>query len=89
MFPNVPVGLCNSFATLCVGVHPSDASVGLSNLSALLTRSSAPLAGRSSRGVRTIARAPVHAGLSPRVHANLHASRPNTAQHQCDQFHCF
>ena len=43
----VSVGLCDSFATLCVYVHPSDASVGLSSLSSLLTCGSAPLAGRS------------------------------------------
>ena len=41
------VGLLESSAMLCVHVHASDASVGLSSLSGLPTRSSAYLVGKS------------------------------------------
>ena len=41
------VGLLESSAMLCVHVHASDASVGLSSLSGLPTRGSAYLVGKS------------------------------------------
>ena len=97
MCASVSVGLCDRFETLCVGVHPSDASAGLLSLSALFTRSSAPL----QIGLITDifiglleAFATPHAhpcmlAHPTRVHANLHPGRPNTAQSQRDQLHCF
>ena len=40
------VGLCESFATLCLSLHAFDASVGLLSPSGWLTRSPAHLAGK-------------------------------------------
>ena len=47
MHLELSVGLLESSAMLCVHVHASDASVGLSSLSGLPTRGSAYLVGKS------------------------------------------